>query len=199
MGFWGPSKKESWLQFCNEMEAEYIDRGFWKGDKVEFYFENITIVLDTYTVSTGKSSATFTRIRAPFVNESGFNFRVYNASIFSGMAKALGAQDIEIGDDAFDKEFMIKGNNELAVKTLISNPRIKELFMSLPKVDLRVNDDEGIFGADFPEGTDELYFVLPGIVKDVANLKNIFCLFGEILIELTDLGIAGITDPNVVL
>jgi len=199
MAFWGTSKREAWQQFCEENEARYIDRGIWKGDRVEFDFENITIVLDTYTVSTGKAIVTYTRIRAPFVNESGFKFRVYNAGPFSNMAKAMGAQDIETGDAGFDRAFMIKGNDERKVKELMSNERIKHLFLSQPRIDLHINDDEGVFGADFPEGTDQLYFVTVGVIKDIWRLKILFHLFGEILIELTDMGIAGFKDPDIML
>lgn len=30
----GPNKEEVWKQLCNEIGAEYINNGIWKGDKV---------------------------------------------------------------------------------------------------------------------------------------------------------------------
>lgn len=40
MGLFGPSKKEIWKQLAAEIQANYVDGGFWKGDKVEAYVDN---------------------------------------------------------------------------------------------------------------------------------------------------------------
>lgn len=64
----GPSREEIWNQFANEIDADFINQGFWKTKKVVARFENWVITFDTYTRSTGKTS-TFTRIRAPYVNK----------------------------------------------------------------------------------------------------------------------------------
>ena len=29
----GPSREEIWRQLCNEIGADFVDGGFWKGDK----------------------------------------------------------------------------------------------------------------------------------------------------------------------
>jgi hypothetical protein len=44
--------------------------------------------------------------------------RVSREGLFSGLGKALGAQDIQIGNDEFDKTFMIAGDEKLARKLL---------------------------------------------------------------------------------
>ena len=77
-----------------------------------------TVTLDTYTVST-QDSTSFTRMRAPYVNPEGFRFTIYRKSVFSGLGKMLGMQDIEVGDPEFDEAFIIKANNE---------PRVQHLF-----------------------------------------------------------------------
>ena len=94
----GPNKKEIWRKLAGELEGRYVDGGFWKGDKVEVEHQDWTLTLDTYTVSTGKVTVVFTRMRAPFVNPGGFRFVVYRKSVFSGIGKFFGMQDIEIGD-----------------------------------------------------------------------------------------------------
>src|ERR1017187_3281203 len=63
----GPSTQEIWRQLCAEIGAQYVEGGFWKGDKVQAAHGPWTITLDTYTVSNGKTSITYTRMRAPFV------------------------------------------------------------------------------------------------------------------------------------
>lgn len=179
----GPSKREIWDELSRKIGAEY-HYGFFGRDKVVARAKEWTITLDTFTDSTGKSSVTYTRMRAPFANKDGFRFRIYRAGIFSEIGKLLGMQDISVGVPEFDENFIIKGNNENKVKALFSNPRIRELIELHPRFHLEVKDDEGWFGEYFPEGVDELYFRVPGIIKDIDLLKALFDLFAEVLDQL---------------
>lgn len=192
----GPSKDEVWESLCNEIGGEFISGGFWKGSKVVAKAGEWTIVLDTYTVSTGKSSTTYTRMRAPYINPEGFRFKIYNAGIFTDIGKWFGMQDINIGVPHFDDCYVIKGNNEDKVKQLLSNESIRELLEIQPSVHFEVKDDEGMFGPEFPEGVDELYFQVMGVVKDVERLKNLYNLFIEILNHLCHIGSAYMDNPN---
>ena len=66
-----------------------------------------------------------------------------------------------------------------------------------PKVHLRIKDDEGIFGADFPDGVDELYFECAGVIKEAEALKDLFGLFCLILERLVQIDSAYEDDPKV--
>jgi hypothetical protein len=201
MGAWrrmfGPSKVEIWRQLSSELGARYVEGGFGKGDKVQVTHGEWTVTLDTYVVSTGKTTVVFTRMRAPYVNPSGFRFTVYRKSIFSGLGKMLGMQDIEIHDDLFDQDFIIKGTDEARVRELLSNPKIRELISSQKDIRFTVKDDEGWFGASFPEGVDELYFQVVGVIKDVERLKLLYELFAETLEHLCRMGAAYKQDRGV--
>lgn len=190
MGLFGPSKREVWEQLTSEINAEVVDGGFWKGNRVEGRHNNWTIYLDTYTVSTGKSSMTYTRMRAPFVNSKDFYFKVYNTGVFSEIGKWLGGQDIEVGYELFDSEYVIQGSDENAVRTLFSNERIRSLIQELPRVKLEIKQSEGIFGPTFQENEGELFFLVPGVMKDINHLKRLFELFSEVLETLELIGIA---------
>ena len=186
----GPSRKEVWGKLSREIQAQYIDGGFWNGDKVIARVGDWTDTLDTYTVSTGKSSATYTRMRAPFINKDGFRFTIYRKSIFSDIGKLFGMQDIEIGIPTFDERFIIKGNNEFKVRELLSDSKIRELIEMQPAIYFSVKDDEGCFSTTFPEGVDELYFQVMGVIKDPGRLKSLYDLFAEILNQLCRIGSA---------
>ena len=60
-----------------------------------------------------------------------------------------------------------------------------------------MKDDEGWFGTKFPEGVDELYFVVVGVIKDIERLALLYELFTETLDELCRMGAAVDTPPNV--
>ncbi len=62
-----------------------------------------------------------------------------------------------------------------------------------------VRDDEGCFKSRFPEKVDELYFRIPGVVKDIWRLKALYDLFPEVLNYLCHIGSAYENDPGNVL
>ena len=193
----GPNKKEIWRKLAGELEGRYVDGGFWKGDKVEVEHQDWTLTLDTYTVSTGKVTVVFTRMRAPFVNPGGFRFVVYRKSVFSGIGKFFGMQDVEVGDPMFDHDFIVKSENEARVRELLANPEIRQLISSLKEIHFSVKDDEGWFGSKFPDGVDELHFAVAGVVTDIDRLKAIYELFAETLDQLCRMGAAVDTPPGV--
>lgn len=194
----GPSKKEIWKQLSLQLEnSEYIEGGFFKSDKIIARIKNWIVTLDTYTVSTGQATTTYTRIRAPYVNRDGIRFKIYKSGIFSEMGAALGMQDIEVGSPEFDEAFVIKGNNEEKIKELFKSLQLQKLMLMQSRFHLEVKDDEGWFGTAFPEGVDELYFSIPGILKDIDQLKGLFEIFSEVLDQLCIIGSAYDSYPGV--
>jgi hypothetical protein len=191
MGWFGPSKDEVWRQLSEEIGAEFVERGFWKGgSKVQAHVAPWTVTLDTYTDSSGESSTTYTRMRAPYVNPEGFRFTIYRKGFFSDLGKLLGMQDIEIGDFEFDEAFIIKGNDADRVRVLFANPKIRQMIQDQPKIRLEVKDSEGWFGPKFPEDVDELHFQVVGVIKDMERLKSLFDLFAAVLHRLCKMGSA---------
>ena len=193
----GPSRDEIWRRLSSEIGGEFVKGSFTRSSKVEVRIKEWLVTLDTYTVSTGKSSTTYTRMRAPYVNPDHFRFSIYRRSIFSNLGKALGMQDIVIGDAAFDDAFIIKGSDESKVQRLFQIAKLREMVESQPRIHLSVKDDEGWFGSEFPEGVDELYFQVVGVIKDVERLKSLYLLFALTLNSLCHLGSAYEDDPQV--
>ena len=195
----GPSKNEIWRQLSAEIGGRFVDGRWTKGEKVEVRHGEWTLTLDTYVVSTGKSAVVFTRMRAPYVNPDGFRFTIYRRGFFSDIAKWFGMQDIEIGDAAFDRDFIIKGKEPARVLSLFSDAGLRNLISGLKEVHLTVKDDEGYFGTAFPEGVDELCFHVIGVIKDLDQLKKLFDVFSETLDQLCRIGGAYRNAPDVTL
>ncbi|KPU44818.1 hypothetical protein OXPF_19040 [Oxobacter pfennigii] len=193
----GPSREEIWTKLSEEIGADYVNGGFWKGDKVVAKVGDWTIILDTYTVSTGKSSVTYTRMRAPYVNKDGFRFKIYRKGIFSDLGKLFGMQDVEVGYEGFDRDFIIQGTDTEKLKELFANQKIRELIEYQPGIHLEVKDDEGWFGSQFPEGVDELCFQVTGVIKEVEVLKMLYFLFAVVLNQLCLMGSAYEDDPEI--
>lgn len=194
----GPSKKEIWNQIADDIGAVYEDGGFWGHDALRYQSGNWEVTLDTYTTG-GKHQSTYTRMRAPFVNKDSLYFVVYREGFFSSIGKMFGMQDVQIGDPFFDEEFVIKSNSEEKIKLLLNGPVLKQLIQEHPDIRFEIKDDEGWFGAQFPEGVDELYFRCYGVVKSEELLLNLFELFCITLERLVRIDSAYEVDPDVAL
>ena len=196
----GPSKEEIWQQFAAQTGSNYVSGGFWKGDKVEATHGPWTVILDTYTVSAGKSTITYTRMRAPYLTPDGFHFTVYREGIFSEIGKWFGMQDVTVGYEDFDRDFIIKGNDEARLRQLFSNQKIRDLIAAQPEIHFSVEDDDGnVWTKMFPAGVDELKFQVAGVIKDLDRLKLLYELFAETLDELCRMGSASAQRPPVTL
>ena len=194
----GPSKNEIWSQIAADMGEEFIEGGFLKGSPALVYKHGEwQIRLDTYTKDSGNSNRTYTRVRAPFINKDELYFKIYREGFFSDIGKFLGMQDIKTGDPFFDEQFIIKSNNRKKLKLFLADPKMKELIQGQPKIHLEIRDDEGWFGADFPEGVDELYFECVGVIEETERLKSLFDLFSVSLIRLVQIDSAYEDDPEV--
>jgi hypothetical protein len=199
MGPFGPDKDEVWRQLSQEIGAEFVEGGAWKGNKVQAHVGTWTITLDTYTVNTQHSHITYTRMRAPYVNPDGFRFTIYRKGIFSDLGKLLGMQDIEVGDPEFDEAFIIKATDEFRVRDLFANPQIRQMIQAEPQIRLDVKDSEGWFGPRFPDDVDELHFQVVGVINDVERLKALFDLFAVLLDQLCRIGSAYKREPGITL
>ena len=195
----GLNYHDVWAALAREIDARHETGGWWKHGKVVADVGAWQITLDKHVVSTGKSHITYTRLRAPFVSSGGLRFCVYRKGVFSGLGKLLGVQDIEIGDARFDDAFVVKGSDDRTVRLLLSDPALRALIEAQPKLRLQVKDDEGWFGAHFPQGVDELHFQVMGIIKDVDRLRLLFDLFAHTLRRLCEIGEAADRPANVTL
>lgn len=197
MQWFGPSRDEVWRQLAEEIEASFQDGGFWKKGRVQAEHGPWTITLDEYTAHQNNHNQTYTRLRAPYVNPDGFRFTIYRKSIFSGLGKFLGMQDLEIGDPVFDDAFILKSNDEAKLRMLLSDLKLRDRFHRQPTLNLTVRDSEGWFGPKFPDNVDELCFQVHGVIKDIERLKSLFELFAVVLDQLCKIGSAYRTEPEV--
>lgn len=80
--------------------------------RVEVTLDRIEVMADSYIVSHGKSSTAYTRLTATVPNSLGVVLSVYREHLFASLGKALGGQDVEVGDPPFDDLFVVKSNAE---------------------------------------------------------------------------------------
>ncbi len=191
----GSSKDAVWSQLCRQLGGDYDEGGFFKSGKVNVSHNDWTITLDSYTTTSGNTYTTYTRIICPYINRDGFRFKIYRKSIFSGIGKLLGMQDVEVGYPQFDEDFIIKGNNKIQLKKLFDNAKIRDFISLQPKILFEVKNDARFFIKKYPREVDLLYFEAIGVIKDIHLLKELFDLFAEVLDHLCRIGAASPGKP----
>lgn len=195
MKVFGPKLNEIWQQLADDISADFFKGTLLKSARVEKKYKNWNILLDTYTVNTGKSSVTYTRMRVPYKRENDIQFKMSRKNIFSGLGRMFGMPLIETYDYDFDDEFVLKGNDESIIKDIFQNQSIKDRI----KFQKRLIFKTGPYKEKKSLTDSELYFQMTGVLKDIDKLKNLFSLFSEMLDELVVNGVASEETPTMML
>ncbi len=164
-------RNSAWRQLATDMGAEFVPGGLFAWSKVQAHVRQTTVTLDTYSVPSGDSNTTYTRMRAPLLNQDGFNFSVFREGLVAKLDKKLGMKDIGIGVPDFDREFVIQANDESRVRTLLADAGIRELIRAQPHIRLALVKGD-------------LRFEAQGVIRDVPRLKSLFDLFERLLNQL---------------
>ena len=181
----GPSLKDVWSEQAAEMGAQFIDGGLWGTPKISYRHKGRDIVMDTYS-SGGQDSSRYTRLQCDFVSLDQFTFRIYEENILSSWSKAIGLQDIQVGDTQFDDKYMLKSNDEEKLKLFFQSINLKDAFNTIEKVRLKI----GPLSVLFSQKTNkkhQVYLEQVGRLQDKKKITALFTLFCLILdrLELT--------------
>jgi hypothetical protein len=201
--FKSPSSHEVWSQLAKEIggqyweqPADYNDLGG-NGRTVLLTIKEWTIWLEAHMprrIGLNEPGPELIHMRAPYEDKDGFRFMIFRKHFLTGVEKFLGMQDIEIGEPDFDDEFVIKGNDEVKVRALFADPRLRQLIQSQPYVSLQNGKSEILPGSNSLEERaprNELYFPLRyDQSTDIARLRSLFELFTGMLTQLRSIGSA---------
>lgn len=84
--------------------------------------------LELYRTGSGKNKRYYTEINFELENKYEYTLTLYKERIWSKIGKLVGMQDIEIGDDPFDKSFIIKSNDDYFATEVLKNQKTKDFF-----------------------------------------------------------------------
>ena len=182
-------QKEAWKLLSDELGGEFIAPKTFKAPKVILPYKNFKFCLDTYTVSTGQSTVTYTRMRTMFINKEDFSFKTYKEGFFAKIGKALGMADIEIGDIDVDNKLIIKSENEYLIKDLFLREDIKEKLLGIKNINLKI--EKKVYDNNTHLYTESvLNQTTTGVIKDIELLKSWYYLFASVIDGMIELEIS---------
>jgi hypothetical protein len=177
-----------WRQFAQEKGGTYLPIG---NDRVQFPHKDFTITFDAYIhyVVVGGSSYEYeyTRGQVEFFCPDNFKLLITQQGLIDNVAKLFGMQDIQIGDKQFDKNFVIKSNDEPKTLLLLSNSSITKSLQDLKPVRFDITDGEGLWDEKPEAGNFMLYFVLKDKIKHIDQLNKMYSLFSDTIDTLIKL------------
>ena len=169
--------KEEWKVLADQLLLNFDPGSFFKNPEVKGMYRGYNVILDTYTVSTGQTSVTYTRLSVDISNPKDVFLRIYHEGFLSRIGKKLGLQDIQTKNPDFDDMFMIKGNNELEAITIL------DLDIQAKILSLR---EPNRFNAKIKG--QKITFEESGIIKDIERLKSTLDMLIDIAEKLKRLG-----------
>lgn len=170
-------KSGIWKGFAQELDAEFIDQGFFKEDKLVIKRKNWIILID---VDSYHANFIFpvTRISAICQEIQPLYFRIIskNNTFFPRF------NTIKTKSEIINNKYYIKGSNESILQNLLNEENIKQILLQLNLLSLRYDKSSSL-----PiEG--KIYPVLQhkelGYIRNISKLNSLIDLFILILDHL---------------
>jgi len=178
--FFGKEDDSVWRQFAEEKKGKYAPVS---DHRVLLKHKEITIAFGAYThytvVGHASNPADYTRGFVEFSSKDDFTFCLRHQGFFENVGKLFGMQDIEIGDSSFDKQFIIKSNDEMRTSLFLSNSIVQDSLQKLRTIRFEITNEEGLWGEKPTDGNYMLYFVSQGKITKIDELNNLHQLFVE--------------------
>jgi hypothetical protein len=185
------TRDKAWRRLSEEIGGEFFEGGFWGVSRVTGLIGRWKIILDTYNVSQDSSFFICIRVRAPFVNRDGFRCTIRRKGLLGNLRRLLGSRDIEVGDDGFDRAFIVEGSDAARVQALLANPVVRVMLQAQPKIYLlEVGGRQSLLEPSPGKGMDELHLLVRDVIVDVERLKGLFDLSAEMLDQMARIGSA---------
>lgn len=185
-----PGKLEAWQEVARRLDGEVqLDRKE-KPRRVTFPHDRWAIVLDSYTVSTGSSTATYTRVRALYEARSEFRLKVTRRNPFHALAPLFGVRGVPMGYGRFDRQFFVRSGGPDLAKSLLRGSGVGQRLLAHPSVSLAVTRPGKRIRKLVGESVGEVQLQKGGVVKEVALLSEMVTLCRDVLDHLLRLGVA---------
>ena len=152
------SRRRVWEELAARLGLTYAP-GNWLGSglSISGTYHNQHLTLDKFTRSTGKNSTTYTRIVLILKQPTRLELVITTEGLFSRIGKLLGAKEIQTGDEALDQRYIIKGQPENMIASLLQSYDLRQKLVEAPSLHIKVQGQE-------------IYYEKRGFNKDENNL-----------------------------
>ncbi|MEZ4470416.1 MAG: hypothetical protein R3F60_06365 [bacterium] len=144
------------LATARALDIQYQPKTFWKRALASGTRDGVDLTVDCYTVSTGKSSTTYTRIVALAGIPSDLVLKA--EGLGASIVKVFKGDDLEVGDPHFDARAVVRGSPRL-LRALLDRPTRDLVLQAL---DLGIVVEDG-----------KVKFNKAGLIRDADRLVHL--------------------------
>jgi hypothetical protein len=169
---WSQRKRAAaWQKFAADIGGDYMQGGLFRAASIRVSAGQTMVTIDTHTVSSGESSTTYTRLRTPFESQDGLQFTIQRQGVIGRLGKSLGLKHLDVGDPDFDRDFLVQGNNEYRIQSLLLDQALRGELQQQKSLDMNARNHE-------------LRLEVRGLITDIDQLKALYKLFQDVLDRL---------------
>lgn len=134
----------AWSQAAADLGLQYTPSGFGTRRQMDGVIDGHVVVVDVVVRGSGKNQSRYTRFRVRYSNKLPLRMRLSRQGFFSGVVKLFGAQDLEVGEAAFDDQVVIKGDDPHRIAAYLTPARRSLILRALESYRGIVIDDSRI-------------------------------------------------------
>jgi hypothetical protein len=183
--------KSVWMDLAEEMKGEFTEGTYVTSAKLPLSTKPWTVHMKMHTHPIGKSIAETTVLAVPYTPLHEFKMTVHNSTPIEEVGKVFGLQDVVIGHEAFDKEFIVQGNNVQLLRELFADAQLRDMMLAQKSVNFSIVDHQHkLFGITPPRGVNVLTFAEKGAINSFDRFTTLFDLITAKIERLVHLEVA---------
>jgi hypothetical protein len=139
--FVAQGRRRAWQDLAERIGATCEPGSFWFGrPQVSGTYQQHRFKLDSFVRRVGKNTTTYTRLVVDLNTQTQLNMSIQQEGFFSKIGKALGVQDLQLGDEEIDRRFIIQGQPESEVRKVISSLGMRQRLLEAPELHITIKD-----------------------------------------------------------
>ena len=183
-------RREAFQAAASELDATFVQGKRSSGDEIHLEHGPWKVILDTYVVSTGQTTITYTRAQALYVAREDFTLRVTKRNFFTRIAELFGFYGLLVGDQELERKYKIRSSNDPRGRSLMMDRRLRELILAQPSLQLDIRRLSWGKRRKKGEGVRRVTVVTTGVIKDADRLANYVRVVAATLDQLVRIGVA---------
>ena len=181
-------RRALWTQVAHEHGGEFhLGKGFFrrKNERIEATVDGIPIVLDTYVVSTGNSSQTYTRCAANVVRGPAPKLQIYKQGVIAAIGNVF-FEDVALGRTEFDKTFAVRCEKPAVARRMITDGAMNRMLATFRDAKLSCNRKRlelvtaGLWNEE-PRLRDAIAIIAELAARDLYGIEALRAIEGGVL------------------
>lgn len=181
-------RREAYRQVAALLDGELHEGKRASRDRVLVQRGPWRVWLDTYTVSTGQVSVTYTRVRAHFRGRRDLRVTVRRRTWFDRLAARFGFGKPFRGNPRLNDRYVVKGRPETRASSLLVAPGLTDAILAVPSLRLEVKQASRKLRKRHGDDVGEVLSQTTGVITDVERLAGMIRAVGQTLDALERTG-----------